>query len=302
MTVRNLSVTSQCVLFLMFSVPANSISFINSRTMLRRDRMNFRKATKISSALIVCFYLAVDSQTANGTFDKRDDLPQAEFQMARLIYRTRGGGGSHGFFQPWWAIDYPFAEEHFLPALRRMTKLFVADDSRHLEVTDDHIFDYPFLFMQQPGRGNWNPTPHEAERLREYLSRGGFLFVDDLHGEYDWRVFESSMRRVFPDRPIVEITPYDSVMHVFFDVNQGIQIPGKRHLRRSYGGETVAQMEGPQQWRGIYDDRNRLMVVINFNMDTGDAWEHADDPDYPVPMTAVAYQIGINYVIYSMTH
>ena len=231
----------------------------------------------------------------------RTDLPEAEFHLARMIYKTRGGGGSHGFFQPWWAIDYPYAEEHFLPALRRMTHMSVAEDSRHLELMDDRIFDYPFMLMQQPGRGGWNPTVEEAARLREYLLRGGFLLVDDLHGEYDWAVFEAAMRRVFPDRPIVDIPKDDSMMHVFFDIDQRTQIPGKRHLRR-YGGETVVQMEGEPRWRGIYDDRNNLMVAINFNMDMGDAWEHADDPDYPGPMTAFAYQLGVNYVIYAMTH
>ncbi len=264
--------------------------------------MQLAKAAKIVSVLVVGVCFVLTTPAANGTLDERRDLPQAEFHLARMIYRTSGGGGSHGLFQPWWAIDYPFAEEHFLPALRRMTTISVADDSRHLEVTDDRIFDYPFLFMQQPGRGNWNPTPREAERLREYLLRGGFLFVDDFHAEYDWMIFESAIRRVLPDRSIVEIPPDDPIMHVFFDINQSIQIPGKRHLRRTYGGEIVAQMQGPQHWRGIYDDHDRLMVVMNFNMDTGDAWEHADDPEYPVPMTAVAYQVGVNYVIYSMTH
>jgi hypothetical protein len=261
--------------------------------------MNLGKALKLISVLLVGLTFAVGAPSASD--NGRSELPQAEFQMARMMYRTRGGGGSHGYFQPWWAIDYPYAEEHFLPALARMTKISVADDSKHLPVTDDRIFDYPFLFMQQPGRGFWNPDEVEAARLREYLLRGGFLFVDDLHNQ-DWYIFEASMRRVFPDRPIVAIPPDDQVMHIFFDVDQTIQIPGKRHLRRTYGGQIVAQMEGPPGWRGIYDDDNRLMVVVNYNMDTGDAWEHADDPDYPVPMTATAYQIGVNYVIYSMTH
>ncbi len=257
-----------------------------------------RRAIKAAIALAVCLVTAV-AGSDNG---KRTDLPEAEFHMARLIYRTRGGGGSHGFVQPWWAIDYPFAEEHFLPALQRMTNIAVAQDSRHLEIMDPRLSDYPFLFMQQPGRGNWNPTVQEAGRLREHLLRGGFLLVDDLHGEYDWAVFERSMWRVFPDRPIVEIPENDAVMHVFFDLKKGTEIPGKRHLRRTYGGQTVARMEGEPSWRGIYDDHRRLMVAINFNMDMGDAWEHADDPDYPGPMTALAYQLGTNYVIYSMTH
>lgn len=230
------------------------------------------------------------------------DRPDAEFHLARLIYRTFGGGGSRGYIQPWWAIDYPMAEEHFLPALRRMTNISVAEDSRHLAVTDDRIFDYPFLLMQQPGRGHWNPNAREAERLREYLLRGGFLLVDDLHGNYDWPIFEAGMTKVMPDRPIVDIPLDDALLHVFFDLSQGAQIPGRRHLRRASGGQIVARMEGPQHWRGIYDDNGRLMVAINYNMDMGDAWEHADDPVYPVPMTALAYELGINYVIYAMTH
>jgi hypothetical protein len=244
----------------------------------------------------------VPSYTSVVNNDTRSDSPEAEFHMARLIYRTRGGGGSREFFQPWWAIDYPMAEEHFLPALRRFTNMSVANDSRHLEITDDRIFEYPFLFLQQPGRGNWNPTPIEAARMREYLLRGGFLLVDDLHGPYDWMVFQSAMQRVMPDRQIVEIPDDDSLMHVFFDLGQRTQIPGLRHVRRAASGQIFAQMDGPPHWRGIYDDRGRLMVAINFNIDMGDAWEHADDPYYPVPMTAQAYQLGVNYVIYAMTH
>jgi len=253
-------------------------------------------------ALLVCFLAgAVVKGSASGV-DKREDLPEAEFHMVRVKYRTFGGGGSRGFIQPWWAIDYPMAEEHFLPALQRTTNLSVAEDSRHLELSDPRIFAYPFLFLQQPGRGNWRPNDIEAANLREHLLRGGFLLVDDLHGPYDWAVFESAMRRVFPDRPIVEIPEDDAIMHIFYDLDQRIQIPGKRHLYRGFGGQAVAQMDGPPLWRGVYDDHGRLMVAIDFNMDMGDAWEHADDPDYPVPMTALAYKLGINYVIYSMTH
>ena len=228
--------------------------------------------------------------------------PGAEFHMARVKYRTFGGAGSHGIIQPWWAIDYPYAEEHFFAALRRVTTVTVADDEAHLELTDDRIFDYPFLFLQQPGQGNWRPTSDEASRLREYLLRGGFLFVDDFHGEYAWSVLEAALKRVMPDWPIIEIPENDPVMHIFYDVDKTNPIPGLRHLWRGSDGKVVAEMEGPTRFRGIYDDQHRLMVAMNFNSDTGDAWEHADDPDYPVPMTALAYKFGVNYVIYAMTH
>jgi hypothetical protein len=250
---------------------------------------------KIVAVLLVLFGLGADH---NG----RSDLPDAEFQLARMKYRTVGGGGSHGYFQPWWAIDYPEAEEHFFPALRRITNIQVAEEERQLEITDDRVFDYPFLFMQQPGRGFWNPKPNEAQRLREYLDRGGFLLVDDLHGESDWRIFADSIRRVFPDKPIVDVPPDDMMLHVFFDLDPHTPIPGKRHLRVGPGGRIYLQMQGVSQWRGIYDDRHHLMVLINFNMDMGDSWEHADDPEYPVPMTVLGYQVGVNSIVYAMTH
>jgi len=259
--------------------------------------------TKISAATIACVLAGIVSTHAQvGSHDTLGSHPDAEFQLARVKYFTRGGGGSHGYYQPWWAIDYPLAEEHFFPALRRTTNVQVADDERHLELTDDRIFEYPFLFLQQPGRGNWRPTAEDAARLWEYCLRGGFLLVDDLHGEYDWSIFENAIKRVFPDRPIVDIPDTDPLMHVFFDFDTSVGIPGDRHLRLGRDGETVARMEGPPHWRGIYNDHKQLMVAVNFNSDMGDGWEHADDPEYPVPFTALAYKLGINYVIYAMTH
>jgi hypothetical protein len=103
------------------------------------------------------------------------------------------------------------------------------------------------------------------------------------------------MSRVLPDKRFVDIPDGDSVMHLYFDIDERTQIPGDRHLR-NLGGLP------PPHWRGIYDDHNRLIVIANHNMDIGDAWEHADDPGYPLPMTAFAYQLGVNYVLYAMTH
>ena len=261
-------------------------------------KFRWKTAFKAVAGVTFTFLVGIVSTPAQEEIGSHDTLghhPDAEFQLARVKYRTIGGGGSHGYFQPWWAIDYPLAEEHFFPALRRTTNVQVADDERHLELMDDRIYEYPFLFLQQPGRGNWRPTEKEAERLREHLLRGGFLLIDDLHGEYDWSIFENAIKRVFPDRPIVEIPQTDPLMHVFYDLDERLPIPGERHVR-------MGRMEGAPHWRGIYNDRNQLMVAINFNSDMGDGWEHADDPSYPVPYTALAYKLGINYVVYSMTH
>ena len=125
---------------------------------------NRRKlAPKVGLAtLLVC--LCGGAATSQRVLFGGGDGPEAEFHLARMVYSTFAGGGSRGFGQPWWAIDYPYAEIHFLPALRRLTNLSVADDSRHIELTDDDLFEYPFLFVQQVGQGNWRPTDDEAER------------------------------------------------------------------------------------------------------------------------------------------
>ncbi len=123
--------------------------------------------------------------------------------------------------------------------------------------------------------------------------------VDDFHGSRQWAGFIASMVRVFPDRPILEIPEADEVLHVLYDLDQRAQIHGIRAL---YSGQTWEEDGFDPHWRGIYDDSGRLMVAINFNMDLGDAWEHADTPEYPEPMTALAYRFAVNYVIYAITH
>ncbi len=259
-----------------------------------------------SGVFVALAFLAgaiASSQTYRQGHDPRVGNVEAEFHMGRMMYRTIGGGGSHGFWEPWWAIDYPLAEEHFLPALRRMTNMQVADDSRHVSILDKRVYQYPWLLMQQPGRGHWGPNEEEAAHLREYLLRGGFLLVDDFHGEGEWAEFAEAIKRVFPDRPVVDIPETDSSMHMVFDLDPSIQIPGRRHVRGGGNGyEPVVRMQGPPHRRGIYDDDGRLMVAMNFNMDMGDSWEHADDPEYPMLMTGQGYRLGVNYIVYAMTH
>jgi hypothetical protein len=254
-------------------------------------RLSFR------AVLLICL-LAVAASSQSSYNPREGERPDAEFQIARVIYRTNARAGSHGTIQPMWAVDYPLAEAHFLPALRRYTRLDVAEDSRHLELTDERLFQYPFLLLQQPGY--WFPDDEEVAALREYLLRGGFLLFDDFHGD-DWFAMEEGITRVLPEFSIVDIPQNDSVMQIFFPIDQRTQIPGERHLRRGIGGDVVVNMP-PPRWKGIYDDRGRLIVAMNHNMDMGDAWEHADDPGYPLPMTAFSYQLGVNYILYAITH
>lgn len=221
--------------------------------------------------------------------------PEAEFHFARVAYNSGGRcAGSRGYCNPMWSIDYPHAEAHFLPALERFTRIDAADDSAHIRILDEELFDYPWLFIQQLAAGGWNPSDAETARLREYLMRGGFLVVDDIHGEREWDYFVEAISRVLPGMPIVDIEEDNLLLNIIFDVDKRTQIPGQRHL---YSG-----MEGPPHWRAIYDTDGRMLVAINHNIDMGDAWEHADDYGYPVEMTALSYRFGVNYVIYAMTH
>jgi hypothetical protein len=221
--------------------------------------------------------------------------------LGRLIFENTVNS-SWGPGRAWWRIDWPEAEFHFVSGVKRYTSIDVAADSAHLTLIDDQIFDYPWLFVQQVGR--WQLSTTEIKRLGEYLRRGGFMVVDDFHGPEQWRVFIDIMNKALPGYITVDVKESDELMHVHYELQQNTQIPGRRHIRgiKSDGTAVVTMPHSPATWRGIYDEHGRLMVAINFNMDMGDAWEHADDPGYPLPMTSLAYQFGINYVVYAMTH
>jgi len=229
----------------------------------------------------------------NGSARPALEAAPAEFQFARMIYVDYAG--ARGFGRGWWQQDWPEAEQHFMQNVQRLTRIHVGE-SVTLALTDDRLFDFPWLYATQTGY--WDLSDEEVARLREYLLRGGFLMCDDFWGEQEMQVFAATMARVFPDRQIVELHGDEAVLHVVFSINEAIQIPGLRHLR---GFGRVADL-APPHWLGIYDDDGRLMVGINYNQDVGDSWEEANTPDYPEPMTAQGYRFGINYIVYAMTH
>ncbi|HUF71890.1 MAG TPA: DUF4159 domain-containing protein [Gammaproteobacteria bacterium] len=212
-----------------------------------------------------------------------------EWHFARLVYKSAEYRSS-------FATDYPEAEIHLRQGLGRLTRIDIGGDT-FIELDDDDIMNYPWLYAVEVGR--WYLDDRDAALIREYLLRGGFLMVDDFWGSRQWQIFEDSMRRVFPDRPIVEIDESDPLMSLVYELDKSIQIPGVSYFR---SGVTWQQDGYVPYWRGIYDDDGRLMVAINFNMDLGDAWEHADDPRYPEAFTGLAYRFAVNYAIYSMTH
>lgn len=251
----------------------------------------------LASRLLIAVCTAAIALAARG-----DDVaphaywPKNEFEFVRMIYFGNWRGGSS------WTVDYPEAEDFFHRGVSRLTRIDMAGGGRYdlgqqFELTDDAIFDYPWMYAVEVG--HWQLSDVEAERLREYLLRGGFLMVDDFHGTNEWLYFTESMNRVFPDRPIVDIADASEILHVVYDVDERVQIPG---IVSIMNGTTFEQDGVLPEWKGIYDDRGRLMVIINHNMDLGDAWEHADYPYYPEQFTSLAYRFGVNYVVYAMTH
>lgn len=245
-------------------------------------------------AFVLACSMALASAIAQETGRSNSD---AEFHFARMAFGAGGGTVSRSRREPW-LRDWPDAEIHFVEGITRLTRIESSRENRQVRLTDDNLFNHPLLYAVKVGF--WSLSDHEADRLREYLLRGGFLIVDDFHGPSEWSTFAASMKRVFPDRPIVEIPAGDEIFNVLYNLDQRVQIPGAQAIQ--YG----VTWEHPQgtvpHWRGVYDNAGRLLVAINFNMDLGDAWEHADDAFYPEPLTALAYRFGINYVIYSMTH
>ncbi len=197
-----------------------------------------------------------------------------------------------------WTQDYPRADRHFAQALRRLTRVHARSLEQPVNLDDENdVFNWPWLCAGE--MGDWKLTDSQVKALREYLLRGGFLMLDDFWGTEEWDRFYESMSRVFPDRPIVEIEDQDSIFHTVYNLDDRYQVPGEWALRR---GTTYRNDGETPHWRGIYDDKGRVMVAMSFNSDLGDSWEWADDPNYPEKYSALGIRVGVNYVVYSMTH
>jgi hypothetical protein len=239
-----------------------------------------------------------------------DYQEKAEWVFARLMYpqhpNARFGRFSRrfGIAPDWkqgytsWTQDYPRADRHFAAAVRRLTRVHTRSVEQPVDPDDlGDFFNWPW--MNAGEMGDWKLTRAQAATLREYLLRGGFLMLDDFWGPEEYSRFEESMRLVFPDRPVVDMAGPDPIFHSVYDLDDRYQILGQWALggRQNYRARgTVAH------WMGVYDDRGRVMVAISFNSDIGDAWEWADEPSYPEKYSALGIRIGVNYVVYAMTH
>lgn len=225
--------------------------------------------------------------------DPPDAGEKTEWAFARLRYRSTGGYRRGG-----WGTDSNKAEQHFVQGVRRLSRVHARSNEEIIDVDSDEIYNWPWLYAVEVGR--WYLDDAQAKRIRTYLDRGGFLMVDDFHGGYEWDSFMRSLTKVFPDRPVVDIPDSDAIFHVLYNLEKRYQVPGRQYI---YSGLTYERADGVDgHWRGIYDDNGRILVAICHNSDLGDAWEWADDPQYPERFASLAYRIGINYLIYATTH
>jgi hypothetical protein len=227
-----------------------------------------------------------------------------ELVIGRLMYP----GGRFGFFGGnWkrggtsWTDDYPRGDRTLVTMLRRFTRTNVRGVEQPVDLDDGNDVDYwPFLVVGLAQA--WQLTDEQAANLREYLLRGGFLFCDSFFDSSNWSVFEESLRRVFPDRAIVEVGDDHPIFHVVFDLPNmtKVQIPNWNSLER--GGPGYLGDGRVPRWRGVVDDDGRLMMLIAFNNDVADAWQWADDPRYPSEAANLALRLGVNVAMYAMTH
>lgn len=234
-----------------------------------------------------------------------------EWAFARLMYPPGPNDGYRGRFDgDWrlglslWTQDGPPADRNFAAAVRRLTRIDVRSVEQDVNLDDgDEVDNWPWLYAVQVGE--WGITQYQADVLRDYLLRGGFFMADDFHGAYEWQMFEKRIRMVFPDRPIVDIPNNDPIFHTLYDLDERYQIPGAAHLRLGYKVPDYPQGRDDgkgARWRAIYDDHGRIMVAICFNSDLADSWEWSDQPGYPERFSDLGIRIGVNFLLYAMTH
>ena len=235
----------------------------------------------------------------------RSDSFDGRFHYCRAVYRAnpRGDGGS-------WLTDYPLADIDLSIRLSELTKIAVSFDGpgqpRHLIVSlsDDELFHCPVIIMQEVGRLLF--TREDAARLRTYLLKGGFLWVDDFWGSYAWQIWETEIRKVFPEAveyPIVDLPPRHALFHTMFDLKGVPQIPGigtwLASGTTSERGADSAQVHA----RAISDRNGRVMVFMTHNTDVSDSWEReGEDPQYFYRFSIDGYRVAVNVMLYAMTH
>ena len=258
--------------------------------------------------VVVCVAGTASAQFRRGLFGARLATTKdfdGRFHFCRLVYQgSRNGSGRS------WTTDFPRADINMSIRLSELTRTGVSFDPsgqpNHLLVraTSEELFQCPFVLMAAPGSAWFEPE--EAARLRDYVLKGGFLWVDDFWGSYQWEQWVTQLRKVLPadQYPIVDLPLDHALLRGQFEVNEIPQIPNIGYFTRS-GGDTSEQGadSAVPHARFIADDTGRIMVFMTHNTDISDSWEReADDPTYFYTFGPRGYAFGINVLLYAMTH
>ncbi|MHC4424569.1 MAG: DUF4159 domain-containing protein [Planctomycetota bacterium] len=232
------------------------------------------------------------------------------FTFVRIRYSPRYGGRGYGgrygrgYGRGRWATDYPDSDLNFSYRLQQLTSMEVDPDGVVLELTDEKLFDYPFIYIVEPGDLAF--SEEEVKILRRYLLNGGFLMVDDFWGEDEWYNFYYEIKRVFPDREPIELDLDHAIFHAIFELEERPQIPSINHaLNGRYYGITWERPDAREvHYKALYDDKGRIMAIICHNTDLGDGWEREGEDEWYFREFSEkkAYPLGINIVFYAMTH
>ncbi len=279
---------------------------------------------KLRWLIILLVFVAASLGLAQRYYERRgvpDWKADAEFSkdvftFVRIRYSEGYGGGYDGYGRGRgrggrgsgrggrWATDYPDSDLNFSYRLQQLTSIEVDPDGVVLELTDPKLFDYPFIYIVEPG--NLVFSEDEVETLRRYLLNGGFLMVDDFWGEDEWYNFYYEIKRVFPDRELVELELEHPIFHAVFDLKERPQIPSIGHALsgRNYGVTWERDDAREVHYKAIYDDKGRMMAIICHNTDLGDGWEREGENEWYFHEFSEkkAYPLGINIVFYAMTH
>ena len=253
-----------------------------------RSRRRYKRA--VALALIGVAAVAVSAQQryfVGGEPEEGNPSYDGRLTFTRLRYPGLGGLTEEG---PGWKHDYPTAERHLTKILSEISYLNPRQDSSNiLDFGDKAIMRHPVLYFSEPGY--WQPTDEDVKNVREYLVKGGFMIIDDFR-VFHWPNLQEQMRRVLPDAQWLPVEPNNAIWDSFFRVDdEDLQRPGV------YGP--------PVQYLGIFENNDptkRIMVIADYNNDVGDAWQWSDQGFLPIDLTNEAYKLGVNYVMYALTH
>jgi len=241
------------------------------------------------------------------TWPVSKELPNDTFTFARVRYNSMSHGGrGWGRGNRKWSTDYPDSDMNMSYRLQQLTSLQVNPNGAIVDIDAEQIRHFPFLYMIEVG--DIDITDDEAKTLREYMLNGGFIMVDDFWGTREWDNFEVALKQIFPDRKMEEIPLEHEIFHMVFPIKVKPQIPHIRFAEYVINQGITYEFDKPGSehvhYRGYFDDKRRLMMVICWNTDTGEGWEQeGSDPWYFKEFSEkYAYPLGINIIFYALTH